>query len=233
METYQIIIGIIVVLFFLSITSSSKKRSLTNEQRNILENIVNKEVFKDDESKKNDRNEAIDFAQEILQNKDKYIILDTETTGVGRNDVIVHIGIIDLEENVLLDTLIKPTKRKRMNIEATNIHKITMSMLKDSPSFEDILDNFLNITENKIILMYNRDFDSRLLSQTIHQDEISCDKKINMLDVMIPYSAFVGIWNDYHKDYKWQKLPGASHSSIGDCKSTLKVIHKMANSKKE
>ena len=60
-----------------------------------------------------DKNGVIDFAQDVLNNKNNYVILDTETTGLGDNDVIVQLGILDLNGNVLLDTLIKPTKEKK------------------------------------------------------------------------------------------------------------------------
>lgn len=45
---------------------------------------------------------------------------------------------------------------------------------------------------------------------------------------MLPYSAYIGDWDDYLKSYKWQKLPGGDHSAIGDCRSTLAIINKMA-----
>jgi len=54
-----------------------------------------------------DRDDAIDVAQDILNNKSNYVIFDTETTGLGENDVIVQIGLLDLDGNVLMNTLIK------------------------------------------------------------------------------------------------------------------------------
>jgi DNA polymerase III epsilon subunit-like protein len=62
-----------------------------------------------------DKDDAIDIANDILNNKNKYVIFDTETTGLGENDVIVQIGLLDLDDNALMDTLIKPTKRKKMS----------------------------------------------------------------------------------------------------------------------
>lgn len=44
------------------------------------------------------------------------------------------------------------------------------------------------------------------------------------------YSQWVGEWNDYHGNYKWQKLPGGNHTAYGDCLATLLVIEKMARS---
>ena len=122
-----------------------------------------------------DYNESIEIAKDILNNKNDYVILDTETTGLGNNDVIVQIGITNLDGNVLLDTLIKPTKRKRMNPEASAANGITMKMLKNSPTFKEIYPKFKEIIKNKKILIYNNTFDVRLLNQTASQDEFKLD----------------------------------------------------------
>jgi DNA polymerase III subunit epsilon len=45
---------------------------------------------------------------------------------------------------------------------------------------------------------------------------------------MLWYSQWVGERNEYHGDYKWQRLPGGDHSALGDCKATLEVIEAMA-----
>jgi DNA polymerase-3 subunit epsilon len=45
---------------------------------------------------------------------------------------------------------------------------------------------------------------------------------------MLKYAEFVGEWNDYHGNYRYQKLPGGDHTAVGDCRATLKVIKKMA-----
>jgi DNA polymerase-3 subunit epsilon len=42
------------------------------------------------------------------------------------------------------------------------------------------------------------------------------------------YSQWIGDWNDYHGNYKWQRLPGGDHSALGDCRATLAVLKQMA-----
>jgi len=46
---------------------------------------------------------------------------------------------------LVVATLIKPTKRKRILKDATEANGINMSMLKNSPTFIEILDNFNKI----------------------------------------------------------------------------------------
>jgi DNA polymerase-3 subunit epsilon len=100
------------------------------------------------------------------------VILDTETTGIGNNDVVIQIGIIDLRERVLLDTLLRPTKRKRISQEATSRHGISMRMLANVPTLREIIDTLVDISVRKRIIIYNAAFDTRLLSQTAYQDNV-------------------------------------------------------------
>ena len=178
-----------------------------------------------------DRDDAIDVAQDILNNKFNYVIFDTETTGLGENDVIIQVGILDLEGNVLMNTLIKPTKRKRISAEATAIHGITMKMLLDAPTFKEIYPRFTEIIRNKTVLIYNAKFDTRLYWQTAAQDGFE-EMSYNFLCVMLLNSVFVGEWSDYHGNFKYQQLPGGDHTAIGDCKATLELLKKMAITEK-
>lgn len=181
---------------------------------------------------KSEYNESIDIAKDFLQNKEKYVILDTETTGLGDNDVVIQIGIIDLDGNILLDTLIKPSKRKRISSEATNIHGIKMIMLKDSPTFKEIYQEFRNIIKGKKVLIYNNQFDIRLINQTAQQDNLRLDD-FETICLMKLYAIFKNNWSEYHGWYKYPKLPEGDHSAIGDCKSALKILHKISEGDKD
>jgi DNA polymerase-3 subunit epsilon len=175
------------------------------------------------------RNESILMSREILDHKDDFIILDTETTGLGKKDVIIQIGIIDLDGNTLLDSFVKPTKLTRVPEEASAIHGIVINQLNDAPTFKEIYPKFTEVISKKRILIYNADFDSRLIVQTSVQDGFKL-KDFKSFCMMKAYSQFIGEWNDYHQDFKFQKLPSGDHSAIGDCMATLEVIKKMANS---
>ena len=176
------------------------------------------------------KDETILWARNILSNKDKYAIFDTETTGLKKNDVILQIGLLDLDENELLNSLIKPTKRKRIAQQATEIHGIKIEDLQTAPAFSEIRSQLENLIKGKTVLIYNAAYDEKLVEQTCDQDE--CDYvKMKTECVMIQYSKFVGKWSKTHSDYAFQKLPGGDHSAIGDCRATLAVIQKMAESK--
>lgn len=61
------------------------------------------------------------------------MILDTETTGLDYDDKIVEIAVIDLDGNVLINTLVDPNKA--IPKEATEIHGIANKMVENAPLF--------------------------------------------------------------------------------------------------
>jgi DNA polymerase-3 subunit epsilon len=173
------------------------------------------------------KDKVILWARDVLDHKDRYVILDTETTGLNKNDVLIQIAIIDLDGNELLNSLVKPTKRKRMSAESTAIHGLTMRDLANAPTFEVLRPEIDRIVAGRIVLIYNAEFDARLIRQTTMQDECSLPR-LRATCVMQHYSWFVQEWSDYHNDWKYQKLPSAEHSAVGDCRATLKVLQQMA-----
>lgn len=178
-----------------------------------------------------DRNEAILWARDLIRRKD-WLIMDTETTGLKESDEIIQIGIIDPHGNIVFESLINPVKR-RISSEAKLKHGIDLHMLKDAPTFKDIYPKLYNILNGKLVVAYNIEFENRILMQTTKK--YACEApnvpniKFELQCAMHRYSGFIGEWSDYHKDYKWQKLPRVAHNVIEDCLAVLNIIKEMAN----
>jgi DNA polymerase-3 subunit epsilon len=178
-----------------------------------------------------DRNEVIIWARNLMERKD-WLILDTETTGLGPSDEIIQIGIIDPFGNVVFNSLLNPVKR-RMSQEAKAKHGIELSSLRNAPTFVDIYPKLRELLHGKLVVAYNIQYENRILTQTCakHASDDSTLGRIRLTIqcAMTAYSAFIGEWNPKYQDYKWQKLPGTTHDAIEDCLATLKVIKEMAN----
>lgn len=168
------------------------------------------------------------WAQSILAQPDQYIILDTETTGLEYDDVVIEIAAIDLSGTELINTRVLPDCEFSISRSASQIHGITKKQLQDAPTFRAVMQQLITIAADKTILIYNAEYDTRLLSQTARKEGWSIDLE-NTSCVMLPYAEYIGEWSDYHGNYRFQKLPGGDHTAIGDCRATLKVIHKMAS----
>lgn len=172
---------------------------------------------------------------DIIKSGD-YLILDTETTGLGRGSEICQIAIIDSTGAVLLDTLVKPVRG--IPAEATAIHGITETMVKDAPMWEHF--TVRNLIQGKNVIVYNADYDVRMLyqaTQAVTKTPFEWRRIANWHCAMEAFAKIYGDWNDYHKSYRWQKLSTAcdyykiksvdAHNALADCLMTLEVCKKM------
>ncbi len=174
----------------------------------------------------NDQEIAAQWARSLLERED-WVILDTETTGLSQIDEIIQIAIIAYDGSLLLNTLVRP--KQPISATAIAIHGITNATLEEAPSFPEIFEQFKAVISEKTMVIYNAPFDLRLINQTIkkyHLPQLEIDPE-QVECAMLKYSAWKGeIWSD--GNYKWQKLPGGDHTALGDCKATLEIIKKMA-----
>ncbi|HGT0430049.1 TPA: 3'-5' exonuclease [Yersinia enterocolitica] len=180
-------------------------------------------------------------AQRWLKNNN--LILDTETTGLGDDAEIIEISIIDCTGKILLDTLVKPIKT--IPAEATAIHGITNEMVADAPTWRDIHYQFMALTNDRTLLIYNALFDSRLIFQTAAANNCQFSGKKYIFDaecVMESYAEYYGQWDQKRNKFKWQRLSNAAeqqgvvidgtpHRALADCKTTLGIIRAMAGVK--
>lgn len=78
-------------------------------------------------------------AQHFHETRDKVLFFDLELTGVYDHDEILSITIINGHGKVLMDTLVKPAKKRRWK-QTEKIHGITPDMVKDAPSLASLTD---------------------------------------------------------------------------------------------
>lgn len=153
----------------------------------------------------------------IMDNKEKFIILDTETTGLGKNDEIIEISIIDLEGKVLLDTFVKP--RVPISKAAFNIHGISEEKVKLADTWDIIWPKVKNIVSNKRIIAYNSQFDIRMINQSCKSNGIDIPKlrHICMMD-------FVTEWKGYRPKLESFTNKSQEHRALSDCLIILEDI---------
>lgn len=167
------------------------------------------------------------------------LILDTETTGLGEDAEIVEIALIDTTGEALLNTLVKP--RSVIPASATAIHGITNEMVAAAPPWPHVCRSLYDIISGRKVVIYNSDFDTRLLDQTNDDWGITIHFKIERPTfecAMLAYAEFYGQISK-RGGYKWQRLTAAAeqqgviiegtpHRALSDCLTTLGVIKAMA-----
>ena len=173
------------------------------------------------------RDEAIAWARGVLANQDDYLILDTETTGLGLGAEVVQIGIIDLQGRAIVDTLVKPMGA--IPHDATAIHGITNAMVAKFATYDKLFQFLFDQVRGKTLISYNAAFDSRMLAQS--RGEFTPSLAAAWECAMENYAKYYGEWNSRLESFKWQRLQGGDHSALGDCRATLRLIRGMAEAR--
>jgi DNA polymerase III epsilon subunit-like protein len=172
---------------------------------------------------------AVEWAKDLLKkDPNDWVILDTETTGLGYADQLVQVAMINGAGDVFMDNvLVKPTIL--IPFDATRIHGITIETVKDAPIFLDVWPEIAKHMNRKMLIIYNAEYDLRILRQSANAHDIEIHFPCSSLAcAMNTYAEWVGEWNDYRGNFRWQKLPGGDHTALGDCLATLELIKDMA-----
>ncbi|MEH1819326.1 MAG: 3'-5' exonuclease [Nostoc sp.] len=189
-------------------------------------------------SEMSDIEKSIEWSRTILKD-DKWCILDTETTGLN-NAEIIQIGILT-SSGEEYQTLVKPTIA--ISETASGIHGIHNDDVVQALPFEQVFLDVWKLLSDRDVIIYNAEFDLKVIRNSLKargiqvafptSDRRNCRIFVNGGSIhcaMHYYSQYVGEWNEYYGNYKWQKLPGGDHSALGDCKATLEVIKQMSDS---
>jgi DNA polymerase-3 subunit epsilon len=155
------------------------------------------------------------------------VVLDTETTGI-KNAEICEVAVLDLQGNILFESLVKPANP--IPLEAQNIHGITNSMVDSSPNWIEVWDKLYPLIKAKIVLIYNDEFDKRLMIESFKPYEKEADTKTKMRQVKkLNTQCVMRTYSDLVNSSKWVKLTVAcghstDHRAIGDCHATIEVV---------
>ena len=182
------------------------------------------------------RKSVWDESKKWFDNLPKNIIyFDTETTGLNENgdDEILSISIIDNDDNVILDTLVKPTHHTSW-VGAQRIHGISPEMVAGAPTLEQLMPVINKaFAECDRYCAYNTDYDLEFIAP--HLSSTAKERLYHKkLDCMKEFAPIFGEWNAARGDYKWQELvvaaayynvewTGSAHGSLADTRATREV----------
>lgn len=97
------------------------------------------------------------------------IILDTETTGLGNQDRIVEISMLELVDGTKTGRRYHKFLNPEINItkKATEIHKITNEKVENCQKFSEVCEEIIKFIGDATIIAHNSNFDMRMLNNEL------------------------------------------------------------------
>lgn len=112
--------------------------------------------------------------------EDEFVVFDIETTGLSnKNDGITEIGAVKIKNNKIIDTfssLVNPEQYIPEKI--VELTGITNEMVKDQPTIEKVLPEFLKFVGNTPVVAHNADFDTGFIREKAKQYGINFNNTV-------------------------------------------------------
>ena len=160
-----------------------------------------------------------------------YIIFDIETTGLDSSyDEVIEIGAIKVKNNKIVskfNSLVKP--KNEIDEYITELTGITNEMVKDAPTIEEILPDFMNYMGNDILIGHNVNFDINFIYDNLYRNKFDVLTN-DFIDTMrisrkllpeLPHHRLIDL-------AKYFKIDSTNnHRSLKDCEITMNVYENL------
>jgi DNA polymerase-3 subunit epsilon len=156
----------------------------------------------------------------------RFAVIDTETTGLGKTDRILEIGIVLVDGNEIVqewETLINPER----DISNSNIHGIASELVSLAPTFSEVIDEISSFLDGRILVAHNAAFDIKMLKYEF-------DKASREIDFGIPFCTLRATNLKLEKaceEYGVKNL--GAHRALTDARATALILAQVFTSEKE
>jgi DNA polymerase-3 subunit epsilon len=171
------------------------------------------------------RTGAMAWARDLLA-RDDWIVLDTETTGLGSDAAPVRVAVVAPTGRVLLDTLVRP--ERPVEDGAAAVHGLSAADLVEAPALTEVYPHLARAVAGREVVAYNAAFDRAVLDRACRAAGHDPLPARGWTCAMRQYAAWVGEWSERHGDWRWPRLPGGDHTPAGDGRATLALVCRLA-----
>ena len=174
----------------------------------------------------------------LLLDRHDVLILDTETTGLGRQSEVIEVALINTRGEELLHRLALPLGG--IPPDAARVHGLTMARLRQlgAVSWQEVhasLAPVLNAAA--LVLVYNAAFDRRLLQQTCARNDLPTPA-VSWRCAMNDYAAWrrreYGATRGYGLEQAFRRecrqTIDQQHRALSDCHMVLALMRAVADS---
>ena len=122
---------------------------------------------------------------------ERLVVLDTETTGLDVDDghKIIEIGCVEILGRTITSNFyhqyINP--KRQIDEKAFEVHGISNEQLRNEPSFDEIIENFIEYISNSTLIIHNAPFDMAFLKaeyESAHHDQGELVNKRKVIDTL-------------------------------------------------
>lgn len=148
------------------------------------------------------------------------VVIDTEATDFG--GAICELAVVDLAENVLLQTLLDPGRP--ITPEASRVHGLTDDDVAGQLRFVDVLDELLACTAGRPVLAYNAPFDHAAVCNDAQHAGID----LRGLENPERWGCVIRARAAAERSDCWQPLHGG-HRARSDAAATARIVRQIAS----
>jgi DNA polymerase-3 subunit epsilon len=160
------------------------------------------------------------WAQRMLQDE-QAVLLDTETTGLGKRDVVIELALLSVsDKRMLYHSLIRPNRS--IPWAASSRNSLWDEQMRSAPTFERVWRDVLPILANcSTVISYNAAFHRSRLAWTAQQYGYQLPP-LTWECLMTRYATFYGYPRSVHAmSYLYQSLDNACRQQ----NTTRSVVH--------
>ncbi len=165
------------------------------------------------------------WAHHLMQ-RDDWVVMDIETTGLGINAEIVEAAVVDNRGDTLLETLVRP--RTPPEPGASRVHGLNAAALRNEPRFEQIYEVLARLLIGRTVIAYNATFDQQVLTHTCGEaglPQIDCTWECAMLR----YERWRGFRASLATACEIESIASAPrHRALPDAQLVWNLIRRMA-----
>ena len=161
---------------------------------------------------------------------DTYVVFDIETTGLSKEkEMITEIGAVKVADGKIIDrfsTFVNP--QRPISAEITKLTGITDDMVKDAPTIENVLPEFLKFCEDTVLAAHNASFDTGFIRIAAERAGLG-ELHHTIVDTLELARALLPELNKHKLDIVCEHLGvtlNGHHRAVNDAEATAEVFIK-------
>ena len=163
----------------------------------------------------------------------EYVAFDVETTGFGKNDRIIEIGLVAFKNDQVLEewsSLLNPLR----DVGKTNIHGVTPSMVSAAPLFQDVMNDIFRLINGRVLVAHQFSFDARMLIQEFMRANTQGDIGKGFCTMIASRRLLAGSGDSLASTCAELGIEYLdAHSALGDARMTMKVFQHLQDDEQD